>query len=130
MGDDVTAFKACIAIVEDDKDLVLMYEKIFKSRGLAICFVAYDGYEAVKKFVGCEPKPPIILLDNRLLTTNGVETTKKILKIAPRTKIIFLSAEIDAEKDAMDAGAFEFLKKPASMYEIVDAIKKACKMIA
>ncbi len=37
-----------IAIVEDEKDLVKVYEKIFSKRNIFICFVAYDGLEAVK----------------------------------------------------------------------------------
>jgi two-component system chemotaxis response regulator CheY len=65
-------------------------------------------------------------MDNRLQSMHGIETTKEILKIEPKTKIIFLSADIKAEDDAMDAGAFTFLKKPASIYEIIKAIKSAC----
>jgi DNA-binding NtrC family response regulator len=123
---DADACGAGIAIVEDDKDLVDLYGKILKKRGLTVCFVAYDGREAVYKFAECNTKPSVVLMDNRLQSMHGVEATRKILNIEPKTKVIFLSADITAENDAMDAGAFMFLKKPASIHDIIKAIKSAC----
>ncbi|BAI61228.1 putative response regulator [Methanocella paludicola SANAE] len=115
-----------IAIVDDDKDLVDMYGKILKKRGLTVCFVAHDGHEAINKFAECNPKPSVVIMDNRLPSMHGVEATRKILKIEPKTRVIFLSADIKVENDALDAGAFIFLKKPASIYDIIKAIKSAC----
>jgi two-component system chemotaxis response regulator CheY len=65
-------------------------------------------------------------MDNRLQSMHGVEATRKILNIEPKTRVIFLSADITAENDAMNAGAFMFLKKPASIHDIIKAIKSAC----
>jgi DNA-binding NtrC family response regulator len=117
---------AGIAIVDDDKDLVDLYGKILKKRGLTVCFTAYDGHEAVNKFAECNTKPSVVIMDNRLQLMHGVEATRKILNIEPKTKVIFLSADIKAKNDAMDAGAFIFLNKPASIHDIIKAIKSAC----
>lgn len=122
---DANACGGCIAIVEDDSDLVEMYKKILWKRGLTVCFTAIDGYEAVDKFRECNPKPSVVIMDNRLHSMHGIEATKKILNIEPKTRVIFLSADINAERDAMAAGAYVFLRKPASMYDIINAIKNA-----
>jgi DNA-binding NtrC family response regulator len=114
-----------IAIVEDEKDLVKVYEKIFSKRNIFICFVAYDGLEAVKKFIECTPKPHVVLMDYRLPIMNGVEATKEILKIDPYTKIVFLSADVSVRDEAMRVGACIFLKKPASIKDILGAMESA-----
>ena len=114
-----------IAIVEDEKELVNVYERLFNKRGIIVCFVAYDGIEAVKKFIECAPKPHVVLMDYRLPVMNGIEATKEILKIDPEAKIVFLSADINVKDTAMAAGAFTFLKKPASINEITKAVENA-----
>lgn len=112
-----------IAIVEDEKELVKLYQRIFAQKGFVICFVAYDGLEAIKKYIECIPKPHVIIMDNRLPLMNGIDTTKEILKIDPDAKIIFLSADINVKNEAMKAGAFVFLKKPASIADITNAVE-------
>ena len=114
-----------IAIVEDEKELVNVYERLFNKRGIIVCFVAYDGIEAVKKFIECTPKPHVVLMDYRLPVMNGIEATREILKIDPEAKIVFLSADINVKDTAMAAGAFTFLKKPASINEITKAVENA-----
>ena len=120
--------KSCrvgIAIVEDEKDLVKAYERLFAKKGILICFVAYDGIEAVKKYIQCAPKPNVVIMDYRLPIMNGIETTKEIIQIDPSAKIIFLSADINVKEEAMQAGAFTFLKKPVSINNIISAVHTA-----
>jgi two-component system chemotaxis response regulator CheY len=115
---------AGIAIVEDEKDLVRVYVRLFEKRGIPVCFVAYDGNEAILKFVASTPKPHIVLMDYRLPTMNGLEVTKKLLEIDPDTKIIFLSADASVRGEALRGGAFVFLVKPAGLKVITDAIER------
>lgn len=114
-----------IAIVEDEKDLVKVYERLFARKGIQICFVAYDGIEAVKKYLACTPKPHAILMDYRLPIMNGIEATKEILKIDPDARIVFLSADAGVKDEAMQAGAYKFLLKPASLIDIIKAVTTA-----
>lgn len=113
-----------LAIVEDEKELVNVLLKLFNIHKIAVCFVAYDGREALLNFIRCDPKPHLILMDYRLPTLNGIEATKEILKISPDTKIIFLSADEDIMSEALKAGAAAFLKKPTSLKEIGNAIQE------
>ncbi len=118
---------AGIAIVEDEKDLVRLYVRLFEKRGIPVCFIAYDGNEAILKFIQCTPKPHIVIMDYRLPGMNGIEITKRILEIDPETKIIFLSADASVKEKALKAGSFTFLAKPASLKEITNAVDRVIK---
>lgn len=119
------ACRVGIAIVEDEKELVKVYQKAFSRKGIEICFIAYDGIEAIKKYIECTPRPHAILMDYRLPIMNGLEASREILKLDPEARIIFLSADVAVREEAMSAGAFAFLKKPASLKDIVDTVKRA-----
>jgi two-component system chemotaxis response regulator CheY len=114
-----------IAIVEDERALVDIYKRVFARHKILVCYVAFDGYEALRKFIECTPRPHVILMDHRLPGISGIEVTKEILKLDPEAKIVFLSADVDVKDEALKAGATTFLKKPASIKEILNAINDA-----
>jgi DNA-binding NarL/FixJ family response regulator len=76
-----------------------------KSSELQIVGEFSDGLEAVRKAE--ELKPDLILLDVGLPTLNGIAAARKIHKLAPRSKIIFVSQESspDVLQEALDLGA-------------------------
>ena len=53
---------------------------------------------------------------------NGIEASKEILQIDGRTRIIFLSADVSVEKEAISTGAFLFLTKLFTIDELIDII--------
>ncbi|HEY3272720.1 MAG TPA: response regulator [Methanocella sp.] len=114
-----------IAIVEDEKDLVEVYKRVFARRKILVCFVAFDGREALRKFIECTPKPHVILMDHRLPGMSGIEVTEEILKLDHEAKVVFLSADIGVMDEAFRAGAVAFIKKPASLKEIVGTVEAA-----
>ncbi len=114
-----------IAVVEDEKDLVKLYRRVFDKKGIKICFIAFDGLEAVKKYIECLPKPHVILMDYRLPIMDGITATRDILKMDPDVKVIFLSADISVKEEALRAGAYLFLKKPVNINDITKAVETA-----
>jgi CheY-like chemotaxis protein len=114
-----------VAIVDDEPDLQRLYQLALKTRGYEIVYVANDGTDAVEK----NHKTPasIIIMDHRMPTKNGVEATKDILAECPKTKIIFVSADEAVEKEAKEAGAVRFLKKPISLKELIRNIEDVSK---
>jgi two-component system chemotaxis response regulator CheY len=114
-----------IGIIEDDPELVKLYIKLFKCKGISICFIAYNGVEAIRKFSELKTRPPVIIMDNRMPAMTGIDTAKEILKIEPESKIIFLSADISKKEDAMRSGAIAFLQKPVSVNTITQTVCKA-----
>jgi two-component system chemotaxis response regulator CheY len=126
----VEGSRTSVAIVDDEPDLQKLYKLAIASRGYRISYVASDGTDAIEKQQSAPNKPCIIVMDHRMPTKNGVETTKEILKEYPDTKIIFVSADEAIEKDAMKAGASRFLKKPISLRDLlknIDEEATCCK---
>jgi DNA-binding NarL/FixJ family response regulator len=69
--------------------------KLSENQNMRIVGVASDGLEAVLKAE--ELQPDVILLDVGLPTMNGIEAARRICKVAPKSKILFLSQEIDVD---------------------------------
>jgi FixJ family two-component response regulator len=118
-GDDV----CCIGIVDDDRDIVDVYKIIFERMGMPVCLVAYDGHEAVRMFYAADRKPDVILMDERMCAMSGTEATRELVKCDPRPSIILISADAGAMAEAFRAGAKVFLRKPASIKVILEAVR-------
>jgi two-component system, NtrC family, response regulator AtoC len=111
-----------VAIVDDEKDLVRTYELLFKRRGIPMAFAAYNGHSAIEQFRNAEIKPSVVIIDFRLLDMDGLDVMKAVLAVQPGTKVIFISGDDSIKKDALDAGATVFLKKPTDIKEITATI--------
>jgi two-component system chemotaxis response regulator CheY len=111
-----------VAIVDDEPVLVRTYELVFKRRHIPVSFCAYDGEEAIAKFKNASPRPKVVIIDYRMKSMTGIDVLKAIIAEEPRTKILFISGDAEARKLSLDAGADLFLKKPARIREIMEAI--------
>ena len=111
-----------IAIVYDEIDVCSVLVELFLRRDLPVSFVAHDGPGALLKFKSADPKPDIVILDYRLQHAKGVDVMREMLLMQSSTKVIFLSADLGAMKEAYDAGAALFLVKPVSIKTITDAV--------
>jgi DNA-binding NarL/FixJ family response regulator len=98
----------------------LMLEKVPELQ--VICEVS-DGLEAVQKAE--ELKPDLILLDIGLPTLNGIEAARRIRKLAPESKILFLSQESSADvvQEALSLGARGYVVKTIAGSELLPAIE-------
>ncbi len=112
-----------VAIIEDERDIVDIYSRICVLKGLRVAFIAYDGANALELFKKAVC-PDVILIDHRMPNMTGLEAMKKMLDIDPGARFVFLSADEEVREQALKAGAKAFLKKPASISEIYDAIMK------
>jgi CheY-like chemotaxis protein len=117
-----------VAIVDDERALVEIYEKVLEMRGIPVSFVAYDGEEALRRLAEHNPKPQIILMDYRMPIMNGIETMRRIFNQDPDAKVIFISADGSVKEAAIEAGAAMFIQKPASIKEILNAVESVAAM--
>jgi DNA-binding NarL/FixJ family response regulator len=87
-----------------------------------ICEVS-DGLEAVQK--AGELKPDLILLDIGLPSLNGIEAARRIRKLSPESKIIFLSQESspDVVQHALSAGASGYVVKTKAASQLLSAVE-------
>ena len=84
---------------------------------------ASDGIEAIVKAEWLQPD--LILLDIGLPKLNGIRTAEQIRKIAPHSKILFLSQENspDVIQAALDLGALGYLYKTRTHQDLLPAIE-------
>jgi len=87
-----------------------------------ICEVA-DGLDGVQKAE--ELKPDLILLDIGLPTLNGIEAARQIRKLAPESKIIFLTQESSADvmQEAISLGACGYVVKARAATDLLAAVE-------
>ncbi len=90
-----------------------------------ICEVS-DGLEAVHKAE--ELKPDLILLDIGLPTLDGIEAARRVRKLAPESKIIFMSQESSADivREAMSLGARGYVVKTRAASDLLAAVQAVC----
>jgi DNA-binding NarL/FixJ family response regulator len=87
-----------------------------------ICEVS-DGLEAVQKAE--ELKPDLILLDIGLPTINGLEAARRIRRLSPESKIIFLTQESGADvvEEALGLGAWGYIVKTRVASDLMAAVE-------
>lgn len=113
-----------ILIVDDEPEVLELYQFMLESDNTYVVEYAKDGYEAVEKYKRMPTKPDIVIMDYRMPIKDGIEATKEILSQNLNAKIIFASADPTCKDLAMMVGAKDFIKKPFSMDILIGDIKK------
>jgi DNA-binding NarL/FixJ family response regulator len=74
-------------------------------------------------------KPDVILIDLSMPRLNGLEAGRRLKKMMPRVKLIFLTMNEDPDlaAEAIRNGASGYLLKTCAASELLDAIQKALK---
>jgi two-component system response regulator AtoC len=87
--------------------------------------LAASGAEAWSRFR--EDKPDIVVLDLVLGDADGLDLLRRMRAEAPDTKVVIMSAHgsIESAVTAMKLGAYDFIKKPFELEEIVAAVRNA-----
>src|SRR4030095_8425698 len=82
-----------------------------------------DGAEAVQQ--AQELQPDLILLDIGLPTLNGIEAARRIRKVSPTSKILFVTENrsTDIVEEALSTGASGYVVKSNAGSELLPAIE-------
>jgi len=109
--DDYASWRQCAA-------LLLQFEP-----DLQVICQAADGLEAVEKSAALQPD--LILLDIGLPNLNGLEAARQIGKVAPGSKILFVSENCCQEltRVALGTGALGYLLKSDAATELLPAVR-------
>lgn len=118
----------------DDTIRVLIVDDIAETRenirkllqfetDIAVVGAARSGEEALQ--VAPEVEPDVVLMDINLPDMDGISVTESLLKEVPYAQVIMLSVQSEADymRQAMRAGARDFIAKPPSSEELIRAIR-------
>lgn len=112
-----------ILLVDDEKQFVDTLAERLAMRGFS-ARVAYDGPQALK---AVEEPTDVIVLDLRMPGMDGFEVLRSVKKSNPQVQVIILTGHGgDAEEQtAYRMGAYNFLKKPMDIDELLGSIRMA-----
>lgn len=118
-----------ILVIDDLPENVFMLQDRLESEGYEVV-TAYEGKTGIAK--ATSEMPDLILLDVMMPEMTGIEVCK-ILKQDPGTAdipIIIVTAKSGADdaKEGLEAGAFDYIKKPFEKVELVARINSALKL--
>jgi DNA-binding NarL/FixJ family response regulator len=113
-------------VLVDDHDLFRVgLRTLLEDQGLQVVGEADNGRAALE-LVG-DLAPDVVVMDLKMPGLTGVETTRKVSSIAPRTRVVVLtiSADDDDVMAAVLAGACGYLLKDSSIDQLIDGIRAA-----
>lgn len=119
-------------VLVDDEELVIngFKRKIdWESLKIDIVGVAYDGLEALQ--VIKKTSPDIIITDIKMPVMDGLKLVENIRKNGEQIEVIILSGheEFSYAKKAIKMGVDEYLLKPTSKQDIINAIQNVISKI-
>jgi DNA-binding NarL/FixJ family response regulator len=116
-------------MIVDDHDMVRQGAAgyLAAQRDIAVVAQANSGEEAVR--LAREHVPDVVLMDLVMPGMDGVEATRRIKDLSPRTHIIVLTSFHQDEHifPAFQAGAVSYLLKDVKASELVEAIRRASR---
>jgi pilus assembly protein CpaE len=97
-------------------------------QSIEVVAVARTGKEAIE--VTQQLKPDVVIMDINMPDMDGIQATEMMRKKAPFTQVVILSVQNDPGymRQAMLAGARDFLSKPPMIDELTSAIRRAGTM--
>lgn len=113
-------------IIEDNEPLNDIFcEVISTSRDFKVIRSCLNAEDALTYFK--DDLPDIVLMDIELPKMNGIQCTKEIKKISPKTIVIIITVFENSETvfDALCAGASGYLTKSATSGKLLSSLREA-----
>lgn len=118
-----------ILVIDDLPENVFMLQDRLEHEGYEV-LTAYDGRSGIQKAQA--ELPDLILLDIMMPDINGIEVCRTLVKDSNTSDIpiILVTAKTGAEdtKEGLDAGAFDYIKKPFNKIELLARVRSALKV--
>jgi DNA-binding NarL/FixJ family response regulator len=111
-------------LLADDHEIVRrgLCSLLQKHEGWEVCGEASDGREAIA--MAQQLKPDVVIVDIGMPHLNGLDTTRQLLQLGPRFKVIVLTITDSDQviREALSAGARGFVLKSDAARDLVSAV--------
>lgn len=113
-----------VLLVDDEEDYVRTMAERMEMREVG-SDVALNGEQALAMLEG--ELPDVMVLDLKMPGMGGLEVLEKVKKSHPNVQVIILTGHgSDAEEvEARRLGAFDYLKKPVDINDLMDRVRAA-----
>lgn len=112
-------------LLADDHEIVRrgLCSLLQKHEGWEVCGEASDGREAIA--MAQQLKPDVVIVDIGMPHLNGLDTTRQLLQLDPRFKVIVLTITDSDQviREALSAGARGFVLKSDAARDLVSAVE-------
>jgi signal transduction histidine kinase len=110
-----------ILIVDDEQDFAVSTARMLRLEGVE-CLIAHDGDGAFAILDAEELQ--VALLDIRLKGEDGIRLAQRLRAAHPQLIVVIMTAytSVDSAVAALKAGAFDYLRKPFFLDELMSAL--------
>ncbi|MGD9972552.1 MAG: response regulator [Desulfatirhabdiaceae bacterium] len=113
-----------VLFVDDEIDFLDTLMKRMKKRNVSVSGVnrGEDAIEYLKTH-----SIDVVVLDMRMPGMDGIETLREIKKLNPLLEVIMLTGHacLEAAREGMELGAFDYLMKPLNIDELLYKLQDA-----
>ena len=113
-------------LLVDDHDLFRSgLRSLLEEQGVRVVGEADNGSSALQ--LVSELAPDVVIMDLKMPGLTGVEATREVSSIAPRTRVVVLTISDDDDDvmDAVMAGACGYLLKDSSIDHLIEGVRAA-----
>ncbi|WP_284646194.1 response regulator transcription factor [Paenibacillus silviterrae] len=115
-----------LCIIDDIKSVVNGLTMIdWASEGVTVAGTSSNGEDGLELIL--REKPDIVITDIRMPRMDGLSMLRELLEANVACKVILISSytDFDYAKEAVRLGAFDYVVKPFTEEDIVEAVRKA-----
>jgi|GEM_PF-503376 len=123
------ALKHCVLVVDDEPDLCERIKRELEKEGCYEVAVAHDGVEGLEYFT--TNRVDAVIADIKMPRMDGLEMLDKCREITDDFVSIVITGFGDHETaiEALKLGAFDYLKKPVSLDELITSVSKGIEVL-
>ena len=117
--------KKQVMVVDDSRMMELQIRKMLEGSDFEVAAYCENGEEAIARYE--EIQPDAVTMDIIMPGIDGLETAQIILEEHPDARIIMVSSLVydDTINEAQDIGAKQFLYKPITKENLIQALTEA-----